>query len=253
MTFTFLGTGTSGGVPLLGCNCYVCLSKDYKDKRLRTSGMLEWDNKRVVIDSSPDFRTQMLRENAQHLNGIVFTHSHRDHTGGLDDIRSYNFLQKADMPLYLNQKTFNIMKKQFDYVFEPNPYPGVPKVDINIIENKAFEAFGLSWQPISVLHHKMEVYGFRVKDLTYITDANYIAPEEKGKIKGSKVLILNALRKEKHLSHFTLSEALELVDEIQPEHAYFTHISHQMGRHEEIEKELPEHVHIAYDGLKIEF
>lgn len=252
MRLTFLGSGTSGGVPMLGCQCAVCKSQDSRDKRLRSSIMLEWDNKRAVIDCSPDFREQMLRENVERLDAIVFTHSHRDHTAGLDDIRSYNYLQKADMPIYLNELTFKILKRQFEYIFEPNPYPGVPKVDVRIIDNKSFDVFGTKWQPIIVLHHKMEVYGFRIGDLTYITDANFIPEDEKKKIKGSKVLILNALRKEKHLSHFTLDEAIELVEEIKPEKAYFTHISHQMGKHEEIQKTLPRNIFLAYDGFKIE-
>lgn len=214
--------------------------------------MLEWDKKRVVVDSGPDFREQMMREDARYLDAIVFTHSHRDHTAGLDDIRSYNFLQKADMPLYLNEKTLKILKRQFEYIFEPNPYPGVPKVDLNIIENKPFKVFDTVWQPILVLHHKMEVYGFRIGDFTYITDANYISDEEKEKIKGTKTLVLNALRKEKHLSHFNLDQAVELVNEFSPEKAYFTHISHQMGKHADIQKTLPENIFLAYDGLKVE-
>lgn len=252
MILTILGSGTSGGVPLLGCKCEVCKSENPKDKRLRTSAMLEWGERRVVIDSGPDFRTQMMRENADYLDAIVYTHSHRDHTAGLDDIRSYNFLQKADMPLYMKKQTLKVMQKQFDYVFEPNPYPGVPKVDVRIIENKPFKVFDSEWQPISVLHHKMEVYGFRINDFVYLTDANYISAKEKEKLKGCKTLVLNALRKEKHLSHFTLGEAVELVDEIAPEKTFLTHISHQMGKHENIQKELPENVFLAYDGLKVE-
>lgn len=252
MRVTVLGSGTSGGVPLLGCKCEVCQSEDSKDKRLRPSIMLEWEGKRVVVDCGPDFREQMMRVDADYLDAIVFTHSHRDHTAGLDDIRSYNFLSKVDMPIYLNELTFKILKRQFEYIFEPNPYPGVPKVDVQIIDRAAFELFGKTWQPISVLHYKMEVYGFRIGDFVYITDANFISEEEKQKIKGCKVLILNALRKEQHISHFTLSEALGLVEELEPEQTYLTHISHQMGKHKDVSKELPENVALAYDGLSFE-
>lgn len=252
MRLTFLGSGTSGGVPLLGCKCAVCLSENPRDHRLRPSISLQWENKRVVIDCGPDFRTQMLREDAGSLDAIVFTHAHRDHTAGLDDIRSYNYLQQMDIPIFLNQSTFNILKRQFEYIFHEKSYPGIPKVEVNIIENEKFELLGKIWTPISVLHHKMEVYGFRIDDFVYITDANYISPEEKEKIKGCKVLVLNALRKEAHLSHFTLDQALEIIEEIAPESAYLTHVSHQLGLYADIEKELPKNVFLAYDGLKID-
>lgn len=251
MKITFLGTGTSQGVPVIGCNCTVCSSLDFRDKRLRTSIHLEIGQKSFVIDTGPDFRQQMLRERICHLNGILYTHEHKDHTAGLDDIRPFNFMQGKDMPIYGKLPVLNQIKTEFSYIFTKKKYPGIPLVLAHEIENKPFDIEGITFIPIEVLHYKLPVFGYRVKDFTYITDANYIPPEELEKIYGTKILVLNALQKKEHLSHFTLKEALEMVRLIQPEKAYFTHISHKLGSHGEVEKNLPENVFLAYDGLKV--
>lgn len=252
MRVRFLGTGTSSGVPLIGCTCAVCTSDDPRDKRLRTSILIEVDDKTLVVDAGPDFRQQMLREDVKDLDAILMTHSHKDHTGGLDDIRAYNFILRKDMPIYLDAYTEQVLKKHYDYIFDPNPYPGIPRVKLRQITNKAFTAEGIPVTPVQVYHHKMPVFGFRIKDFTYITDANRIPDEEKAKIRGSKVLVINALRKESHISHFTLDQALELIKELQPERTYLIHMSHQLGKHADISKELPDGVALSYDGLSIE-
>ncbi|GHB24770.1 MBL fold metallo-hydrolase [Mongoliitalea lutea] len=251
MKITFLGTGTSQGVPVIGCDCPVCSSLDFRDKRLRSSILVEIDDQSFVIDTGPDFRQQMLLAKVKKLDAVIFTHEHKDHTAGLDDIRSYNFLQKKDMPIYGTPRVLNQIKREFAYIFEEVKYPGVPSVQVNEISNTPFSINGTTVTPIQVLHYKLPVFGFRFGDFTYITDAKYIEDEEFEKIKGSKILVLNALQKTHHLSHLTLDEALEWVDRIQPEQAYFTHISHKLGAHHEIEPHLPTHVKLAYDGLTI--
>jgi phosphoribosyl 1,2-cyclic phosphate phosphodiesterase len=251
MQVTFLGTGTSQGVPVIACHCPVCTSTDPKDSRLRCSVMLEVDGKTIVIDSGPDFRQQMLREQVQHLHAVVFTHEHKDHLSGLDDVRPFNYFTGEPMEVYATERVQLALKREFAYVFSGPQYPGIPRINLNTISNEPFDVMGVPFQPIEVLHHKLPVLGFRVHDFVYITDANYIAPEEKEKIKGAKVLVINALRREHHISHFTLSDAVALVEELQPEQAYFTHISHQLGRHVDVNAELPGNVSCAYDGLKI--
>jgi len=254
LKLTFLGTGTSQGIPLIGCQCAVCLSKDNSDKRLRTSVMIQSETTTVVIDSGPDFRQQMLRENVRKLDGLVFTHSHKDHLAGMDDIRAFNYIQKKDMDVYANEETQAMIKNDFAYIFTNNSYPGIPQVQMHLIDkNSAFTIGDITFVPIEVMHFKMNVLGFRVKNLTYITDANFISAEEKQKIIGSDILILNALRREKHISHFTLDEAIEISNELESKQTYFTHISHQLGLHEEVEKELPLGKNLAYDMLSIEF
>jgi phosphoribosyl 1,2-cyclic phosphate phosphodiesterase len=254
LKLTFLGTGTSQGIPLIGCQCVVCLSKDSNDKRLRTSVMIQSETTTVVIDSGPDFRQQMLREDVRKLDGLVFTHSHKDHLAGMDDIRAFNYIQKKDMDVYANEETQAMIKNDFAYIFTNNSYPGIPQVQMHLIDkNNAFTIGDITFLPIEVMHFKMNVLGFRVENLTYITDANFISAEEKQKIIGSDILILNALRREKHISHFTLDEAIEISDELAPKQTYFTHISHQLGLHEEVEKELPLGKNLAYDMLSIEF
>jgi phosphoribosyl 1,2-cyclic phosphate phosphodiesterase len=248
---TFLGTGTSQGVPVIACDCPVCSSLDYRDKRLRSSIHLEIEGKSLVVDTGPDFRQQMIREKIHHLDAVLFTHEHKDHTGGLDDIRSYNFLQKKDMPIYGTKKVLNQIKREFAYIFEEVRYPGVPSVITHEIVNEPFSAEGIQVVPIQVLHYRLPVFGFRFGDFTYITDAKYIDDTELEKIKGTKVLVLNALQQSHHLSHFTLEEAIQLVHLIKPELAYFTHISHRLGTHQEVEKTLPPNILLAFDGLKI--
>jgi phosphoribosyl 1,2-cyclic phosphate phosphodiesterase len=251
MQITFLGTGTSQGVPVIACGCEVCQSLDFRDKRLRVSIHIAIDGKSFVIDAGPDFRQQMLRERIHHLDAILFTHEHKDHTAGLDDVRAYNFFQKKDMPIYGRSHVLKQIKQEFHYAFSEIKYPGIPQIRLHEIQNQPFEAEGIAFTPIEVMHLKLPVFGFRIKDFSYITDVNYISEEEIEKIKGSKVVVMGALRKEKHLSHFTLSEAVEVLEKIAPEKAYLTHISHQMGLHREVNQQLPSFIQLAYDGLKL--
>ncbi len=247
-----MGTGTSQGVPVIGCDCLVCSSLDFRDKRTRSSIHIQVDGKSIVVDTGPDFRNQMLREKIHNLDAVLFTHEHKDHTAGLDDIRPFNFAQKRDMPIYGTKKVLKQIKKEFAYIFEEIKYPGVPSVIPHEIINAPFVAESIPIVPIQVMHYRLPVFGFRIKDFTYITDAKYIDNEEIDKIKGTKTLVLNALQKSHHISHFTLDEALEIVKIIEPENAYFTHISHKLGSHREIEEQLPHHVKLAFDGLKID-
>lgn len=252
MKVTFLGTGTSQGVPVIACQCNVCQSLDYRDKRLRTSIHIEVNGKSFVIDTGPDFRQQMLRERIKAVDAVIFTHEHKDHTAGLDDIRAFNFRQKKDMPIYGRQTVINQLKQEFSYAFSEKKYPGVPQLETHLLNGEPFLVEGVTFTPIEVMHLKLPVYGFRVNDFTYITDANYISETEKDKIKGSKVLVLNALQTEPHISHFTLQEAVDLALEINAEETYFTHMSHRMGRHKDIEEKLPENINLAHDGLVLE-
>lgn len=251
MQITFLGTGTSQGVPLIACSCDVCLSNDPKDKRLRTSILIEDKGKVIVIDTGPDFRAQMLREQVKQLDAVVFTHEHKDHTAGFDDIRAFNFISKRKIDVYASASVQEAIKREYAYIFSDFKYPGIPEINLFLLRNELTVIHGIELLPIEVLHYKLPVFGFRTGDFTYITDANYISDVEKEKIKGSKIIVLNALRREPHISHFTFEEALNLIEELKPEKAYLIHISHQLGLHAEVTKELPTGVELAYDGLKI--
>jgi phosphoribosyl 1,2-cyclic phosphate phosphodiesterase len=248
---TFLGTGTSQGIPVIACRCAVCMSLDYRDKRLRTSIFIEYENTSFVIDTGPDFRQQMLRERIRKLDAVVFTHSHKDHTAGLDDIRAFNHLQQRDMPVYGDKNVLDALQKEFSYIFSEHKYPGIPSLELHELKNNSFVIGDATLTPIEVMHYKLPVFGYRINDFTYITDANYISEEEKEKVKGSKVIVLNALHKEKHISHFNLEEAIALLTELQPKKAYLVHLSHLMGLHSEVSKELPDFIEIAYDGLQL--
>lgn len=252
MKVTFLGTGTSQGVPVIGCACHVCKSLDFRDKRLRSSIHLEIDGVSIIVDSGPDFRQQVLREGITELDALIFTHEHKDHTAGMDDIRSFNFLQKKDIPVYARSNVINQLKQEFAYIFSESKYPGIPQVAIHTISNAPFLIEGVEVIPIEVAHFKLPVYGYRFKDFTYITDAKTISGPEKEKIKGTRILVINALQREDHISHLTLQEAIDLAIEVQAESTYLTHMSHRMGKHKEVEKVLPDGVNMAYDGLKIE-
>lgn len=247
----FLGTGTSTGIPMIGCDCAVCVSDDLRDKRLRSSVLVQSPNTSIVIDTTPDFRYQMLRTQTKHLDAVIFTHPHKDHMAGLDDIRAFNFFSKKAMQIYANSLTEEAIRRDYYYAFSDSKYPGVPDLQLNTIHSTPFIIGDIPIIPIEVLHHKMPVLGFRMGNFTYITDANQIEDIELEKIKGSSVLVLNALRKEKHASHFTLQEALEIAEASQVPKVYFTHISHQMGKHAEVNCELPSHIQLAYDGLSL--
>jgi phosphoribosyl 1,2-cyclic phosphate phosphodiesterase len=238
---------------MIACDCEVCTSIDKKDTRLRPSIMVQSPTTTIVVDTTPDFRYQMLREKVKKLDAILFTHSHKDHIAGLDDVRAFNFFYKPVMEIYCTLVTEVAIKREFPYVFTEEKYPGVPVINLNTITNEPFIIGDIPVQPIMVWHLKMQVFGFRFGKFVYITDANRIEDSEKEKIKGSEVLVLNALRKQHHISHFTLAEAIDVVQELKIPKAYFTHISHQLGRHEEIEAELPDGIHLAYDGLLLEF
>ncbi len=236
---------------MIACDCPVCTSADKRDKRLRSSILVESAKTTIVVDTGPDFRYQMLRENVKKLDAVLFTHPHRDHIAGLDDIRAYNFFTKRPMEIYADSLTEEAIRRDFYYAFSDTKYPGLPELNLNTITLEPFTIGDIPVVPILVWHLKMPVYGFRFGDFTYITDANKIEPSEKEKIKGSKILVLNTLRKQKHISHFTLGEAIDIVNELQIPEAWFTHLSHQMGTHAETESELPDEMRIAYDGLKL--
>lgn len=238
---------------MIACGCHVCTSPDTKDKRLRSSILVQSDNTSLVVDTTPDFRTQMLREQVKKLDAVVYTHLHKDHIAGLDDIKAYNYFQKKSMDIYANELTQNALKREFSYIFSDKKYPGVPSVNMHTIHDERFVVGDIPVLPILVYHLNMPVFGFRFGKFTYITDANRIDDEEKEKIKGSDTLVINALRKTEHISHFTLQEAVALIEELNIPKGYITHISHQLGTHEEISKELPENIKLAWDGLVLNF
>jgi phosphoribosyl 1,2-cyclic phosphate phosphodiesterase len=253
LKITFLGTGTSSGVPMIGCSCEVCASADPKDKRLRSSILIESDTTHIVVDTTPDFRYQMLRAGVTKLDAILFTHPHKDHIAGLDDVRAYNYFQQKPMELYANSLTEEAIKREFAYAFSDKKYPGIPSLNLNTIGQEPFLVGDIPVIPILVWHLKMPVLGFRFGNFTYITDANRIEDAEQEKIKGSSAMVLNALRRDSHISHFTLEEAVAMVQQLSVPAAYFTHISHQLGRNETINAELPAGIRLAYDGQVICF
>jgi phosphoribosyl 1,2-cyclic phosphate phosphodiesterase len=251
LKITFLGTGTSQGVPVVACQCNVCQNGSVKDNRLRSSVLIEDDETVVIIDAGPDFRYQMLREGVKKLDAILVTHPHKDHIGGMDDVRSFNWLTKKAVDIYATPVSQQVIKNDFFYAFEENAYPGVPSFNLHSIGHQKFKIKDLEIDPLEVLHMKMPVLGFRIGDFAYITDANYIPLSTMKKLIDCKVIVLNALRKEKHISHFNLVEAVEILEYLRPEKAYLTHISHLMGFHDDINKELPDFIRLAYDRLKI--
>jgi phosphoribosyl 1,2-cyclic phosphate phosphodiesterase len=251
LTIEFLGTGTSSGVPMIGCNCEVCTSTDPKDNRLRSSILVRSKETTLVVDTTPDFRYQMLRTKTKKMDAVLFTHSHKDHIAGLDDIRPFNFFTGNAIQVFASEMTQKTLQSEFYYAFADHKYPGVPEIKLNTIYDEPFNVNDITVNPVSVWHHRMPVLGFRFNNFTYITDANRIDEVEKDKIRGSEVIVLNALRKEKHISHFTLDEAIAMVRELNVEKAYFTHISHQLGTHAAVSKILPPNIYLAYDGLAI--
>ena len=250
---TFLGTGTSQGIPMIACDCTVCKSTDERDKRLRVSIHVEIGGKSFIIDTGPDFRQQVLRAGIKRLDAVLYTHEHKDHTAGMDDVRGFNYQQQATIPLYARAQVIEQLKREFAYAFGENKYPGAPEIDVYEIDGTPFTVQGIAIQPIFVKHYYLDVLGFRFGNFAYVTDANAITPEEQDKLRGLDVLVINALRKTTHVSHFTLAEALEVIADLQPKQAYITHISHQMGLHAAVNKELPPNVSLAHDGLVLNF
>jgi phosphoribosyl 1,2-cyclic phosphate phosphodiesterase len=248
---TFLGTGTSQGVPVIACDCYTCISEDPRDKRLRTSLLLETDELNIVFDAGPDFRQQMLRENVRKLDAILLTHEHKDHIAGMDDVRAFNYRARDAIDIFAEERVQKAVKKEYSYVFAEIQYPGIPKMRLNNIPPGVFKLKGLEITPVRVYHMNLPILGFRIGDFAYITDADKIPEESMAILSGVKYLVINALRKEKHISHFNMNEAVSHITQIAPKLAFLTHISHQMGRYSDVAKELPHNIHLAYDGLKV--
>lgn len=253
MKITFLGTGTSQGIPVIACNCKVCSSPNPKDKRLRTSVMFSFNDKNIVVDTGPDFRAQMLREKVDNIEAVLYTHNHKDHVAGLDDVRPLCFKHNKEIDIYGEQYVLDSLAREFNYIFNDEfNYPGIPRVNANKITTEPFTIAGKTIIPIRGLHYKLPVLGFRIDKITYLTDMNSISEEELNKIKDSEVLVINALQKEPHISHFKLSESIEIAKKINAKKTYFIHMSHTLGTHEEIQKELPEGIELSYDGLSVE-
>lgn len=251
MKITFLGTGTSTGIPLIGCDCDVCTSNDPKDNRLRTSAFIETEELKLVIDTGPDFRQQLLREGIDDIDAVLYTHPHKDHVSGLDDIRPINYLKQKVIDVYANQITLDRLKLEYQYIFDNN-YPGVPQIKTHLIQASKISIKSLEIEVIQAMHGKMPVLGFKINDFVYLTDVNYISEEEISRIKGVKILVINAIHHKKHYSHFNLEEALEFINKVEPESAYLIHLSHKMGKHSDIEAKLPSNVYLSFDGLKLE-
>jgi phosphoribosyl 1,2-cyclic phosphate phosphodiesterase len=252
MKVTFLGTGTSQGVPIIACDCDVCVSGNEKDKRLRSSILIEDQGSTFVIDSGPDFRQQLLRAKTKNLDAVIFTHEHKDHIAGLDEVKAFNYLHKKRVDVWADKNVEAAIRREFAYIFSDEKYPGIPEIDLHEITSEPFTINKTTFIPIDVLHYRLPVKAFRINNFAYVTDANHIADHEKEKLKGLDYLVLNALRREKHISHFTLQEAIELSQELGAKQTYFTHLSHQLGKHDDVSKELPSNVKLAFDGLQLE-
>ncbi|GAA4793116.1 MBL fold metallo-hydrolase [Olivibacter ginsenosidimutans] len=251
MTIRFLGTGTSQGVPVIACDCRVCTSVDPRDKRLRSSVLVTENGKNIVIDTGPDFRYQMLRENIKHLEAVLYTHAHKDHIAGLDDIRAFNYFQGVAIDVYADQRVQDELKREFYYMFNEHKYPGIPRINLHDVNQETIYLHDIAIEPIEVMHHELPIKGYRFGDFTYLTDVKTVSPLAIDKIKGTKILVINALQREPHISHFNLEEALAFAHTIGAEQTYLTHISHRLGRYQEVSQELPDGVYLAYDGLML--
>lgn len=255
-SITFLGTGTSQGIPIIGCSCEVCTSADPRDNRLRSSALVRFEDHTFLIDAGPDFRQQMLREKITHLDAILLTHNHKDHTGGLDDVRSFNYLEKRSFPIYCEAHVLESLKKEYYYVFAEKPYPGAPEMDVHLITSLPFEIDGIPIVPIRAMHYKLPVLGFRFGNCAYVTDANYIPESEFGKLQGLDIFVINTVRRGHHISHYALEEAVEVCRRVGARHSYLTHLSHMLPRHANLSQELaalPFSLQPAHDGLTVEF
>jgi phosphoribosyl 1,2-cyclic phosphate phosphodiesterase len=254
MKITFLGTGTSQGIPVIACGCEVCTSSDPRDNRLRSSILVETGGKRIVVDCGPDFRQQMLRGDIRSIDAILVTHAHKDHLGGLDDVRAFNYILQRPADVYATREVQKVIRREYDYAFSPDRYPGVPEIILHAFVNRRFSLDGIMVTPVKALHYGTDhyVYGFRIHDFTYLTDVFRLPDREKAKVKGSRVIVVNALRRQKHYSHLNLEEAVALLTELKPEQGFLTHISHQMGTYRQVEKDLPSFIKMAYDGLSVE-
>lgn len=252
MKITFLGTGTSQGVPVIGCPCAVCNSQDPRDIRLRSSALITVGSKNILIDAGPDLRQQLLNNKITQVDAILMTHEHKDHTGGLDDVRPLNFMTQKVMQIYGLQRVLNVIRKDYDYAFKKNKYFGSPEFQLNIIKDEEFTIDDLLIEPISIRHLTLPILGYKINNMAYITDASFIAPSEISKLKDIDLLVINALRHKEHYSHFNLTQALQVINEINPKRAYLTHISHEMGQYIDIAPTLPDHIFMAYDGLEVE-
>lgn len=248
LKITLLGTGTSQGVPVIACTCKVCTSANKKDARLRCAVLVESTNTTFVIDSGPDFRFQMLRAGVKKLDAVLFTHEHKDHVAGLDDIRPFNYINKKVVDIFATKQVQEALKREFSYIFSGSKYPGLPEINLVSINNQRFSIGDIEVQPIPVMHHRLPVLGFRINDFVYVTDANYISDASKALMLNADIIVLNALRHESHISHYTLQQAIDLIYELNPKKAYLTHISHQMGLYDDVIKELPDNIYLAYDG-----
>lgn len=252
-SITFLGTGTSQGIPLIGCHCEVCDSTDPRDKRFRSSALIEYQGIKVVIDAGPDFRQQMLREDVRDLDAILLTHPHKDHTGGLDDVRAFNYITGKNMPIYCEPNVLESLKMEYSYAFREHKYPGVPEFEVHTIGTDPFFINGVEIIPVRAMHYKLPVLGYRFGKLGYLTDANYISDEDIQKFRGVDVFVINTIRREKHISHFSLDEALDVARRVGARQTYLTHLSHQIEKHSELSLFLPDGVAPAYDTLKVKF
>lgn len=251
LKITFLGTGTSHGIPVIGCECEVCQSPEPFDKRLRSAVLIDYKNTKIAIDCGPDFRSQMLREKVKHLDALILTHEHRDHIAGLDDIRVFNYKKNGPFDIFCHHRVADNIRQGWSYIFQPNPYPGIPSINFSYIDRDSFAVGELHIEPVKLIHYKLEVLGFRIGNFAYLTDVSAIPDESFEKLKGLKAVVIGALRQTPHISHFSLSQAIEAANKIKADRTYFIHMSHDMGLHHKVQQQLPPNMYLSYDGLQL--